>query len=421
MVPIRFPSETTPWRVYIPARFSSDHKRKSKYFETKAKALSFCAEYHRHGPGVITGYVAPKTKSEQDQDTALFNGLLAKVGGDRTRLHEAFDYFEKRKLNVKAATVREAVEAFQAWRSGEVKAGRLKASTVETDRWRVNKLIEKFDVVQLADLTPVALREFFDGIKGKRRSIYKSLSVFFGWARKRKFIAENPLADFDVGTEIGRFGVNKAYYQPDTFRRMLRIAAGLESIKPAEEPTRDFIDLLPWFILSGFLGLRSCEAYRTTSLSDAIKWTDLHFDAEPRPNVEVREEVAKQTAKDSDLHHIETTHYLEAAKAWLSLVPHYEGNPYIVRWTKRNIADLKAAFTKATGIKFLKNGFRKSFATYALAYGGLAGVGRLAIEMGNSEAIAKSHYVKNIAPGSGKAWFNLRPFELVSSVPVAAA
>ena len=78
--------------------------------------------------------------------------------------------------------------------------------------------------------------------------------------------------------------------------------------------------------------------------------------------------------------------------------------------------ELKREFKKATGLKFTENGFRNSFATYALTFNGLQGVGKLALEMGNSEATCKRHYVKNIAPGSGKAWFSLRPFEVVPAI-----
>jgi hypothetical protein len=83
--------------------------------------------------------------------------------------------------------------------------------------------------------------------------------------------------------------------------------------------------------------------------------------------------------------------------------------------------ELKRDFTKATKIKFIENGFRNSFATYALTFNGLQGVGKLALEMGNSEGICKRYYVKNIAPGSGRAWFSLRPFEVVSSPAAVTA
>jgi hypothetical protein len=51
----------------------------------------------------------------------------------------------------------------------------------------------------------------------------------------------------------------------------------------------------------------------------------------------------------------------------------------------------------------------------------LQGVGKLALEMGNAEDTCKRHYVKNIAPGSGRAWFSLRPESNVIPMPGAVA
>jgi integrase len=181
-------------------------------------------------------------------------------------------------------------------------------------------------------------------------------------------------------------------------------------------PTRDFIALLPWFALSGFCGLRSCEAFRLDSKSDAIRWDDLYFD---RGFINIREEVAKATRRSSDGRHPETPHYLAALKAWLELVP--RENEFVVRWTQGKILELKREFTKATGIKLLGNGLRNSFASYALTFDGLAGVGKLALEMGNSEAVCKQYYIRTLEPGSGKAWFNLRPFGAANVISIAAA
>jgi hypothetical protein len=82
---------------------------------------------------------------------------------------------------------------------------------------------------------------------------------------------------------------------------------------------------------------------------------------------------------------------------------------------------LKAEFTAATGIRFVENGFRNSFASYALTYTGLDGVGKLALEMGNSEAICKRHYIKALEPRSGQAWFSLRPAAAANVVRMQAA
>ena len=405
------PSKTTPWRVILPTSLTHG-KRKAKYFATKKEADDFCKIANKRG-FTLEGFVPPIPQNQEDAFGIALREFAKMYDGDVSKVYAAHERLQKLQ-NIKPATVREAVEAFQAWRQTQV--GRtFKQSTITGDRWRLLKLVNAFDRVQLTDLTPVALREFFDGITGDPRSVYKSVRVFFGWATDRGYLGENPMVSVKP---VGEYGINNEYYPVTTFRRMLRIAAGLEAPHVGGEPTRAFIDMLPWFVLSGFCGLRSCEAYRLNRGAEAIRWTDLHFDAEV-PNIEVREEVAKATARDTDVRHVESAHDLEAAKAWLTLVP--ANGSFIVRWTKRQMQELKRDFTKATKIKFIENGFRNSFATYALTFNGLQGVGKLALEMGNSEGICKRHYVKNIAPGSGRAWFSLRPESNVIPMPGAAA
>jgi hypothetical protein len=87
---------------------------------------------------------------------------------------------------------------------------------------------------------------------------------------------------------------------------------------------------------------------------------------------------------------------------------------------------LRQEFTKATGIKFKTNGLRNSFASYLLTYEGkgaegeLRGVGRLAMELGNSESIAAKHYMETTDPGSGNRYFAIRPAGIGNVAAIAA-
>jgi hypothetical protein len=49
MKPIHFPSTTKPWRVFVPASYFGDHKRKAKYFATKEEAEYFCLRVGQRG------------------------------------------------------------------------------------------------------------------------------------------------------------------------------------------------------------------------------------------------------------------------------------------------------------------------------------------------------------------------------------
>jgi len=372
-------------------------KRKAKYFATKEAALKFCTEAKKPG-FTLEGFVPPMPQNQADAFGIAVREFAKMYDGDVSKLYSAAEKIRKLE-NLKPTTVREAIEEFQA-----IRKTKRSASTWDTDRWRLVKLLRAFERCQLADLTEADLRRFFDSIKGKKRSIYSSVNKFFGWAKKYQLIAVNPMSEIEP-KEIGTFGVRKDIYSVETFERMLRVAAGLEPVKPGGPPTNEFKALLPLFVLGGFCGLRPCESRRLTRNAESIRWSDLYFN---RGFIEIRDEAAKSTKREDDTRHIETAHYLEAAKAWLELCPQTD-NPFIVPWTKRKIQDLKRIFRAATGIRLLENGLRNSFASYALTYDGLASVGKLALEMGDSEAVCKRYYIRTLLPGSGRAWFNLRP------------
>jgi hypothetical protein len=404
MIPVTFPSETTPWRVQVPGRYFANKKRTARYFKTKEAAEEFCRSVKKFGLAAIE-----KRPAEVNQYAPLIAFALQELGNDPAKLFEAIAHFKATRLNVTAATVREAIEKFSAVRKTKVDK-----KTWDTDRGRLLKFLAAFEHKQISEITETDLRKFFDGLPGHTRSIYKTMRVFFGWAKDYNLLSVNPMASIKP-TE--QWGVRNDYYSVETFERMLRISAGLEPYQSGELPTRDFIALFPWFVLSGFCGLRSCEAFRSQGDSEAIRWSDLYFD---RGFLEIRETVAKKTGrKIGDKRHIETGHYLEAAAAWLALAP--RSSEFIVPFTTRKMQDLKTEFERQTGIRLLENGLRNSFASYGLTFNGLAGVGKLAMEMGNSEAVCKRFYVRTLQPGSGKAWFNLRPGTKVVMMPVAVA
>jgi hypothetical protein len=409
MKSIPFPNEKTPYRVITPASRWANGKRKTFYFPNKDKADDFCRRFKKFGPAAVEAPAAISKTDAMRFDVAIQHAA-EKLGGDVSQVYAAIEHWMATRVNIKPATVQEAVTAFQVWRKRLVDAGELSLRTWNSDRGRLLRLVREFKDIQMVDLTTLALREFLDTVQADKKSVFKSVHLFFKWATDYKFLGTNPIVEIK-SKEMGSYGVHNDFYKVDTFRRMLRIAAGLEPVKPGGETTRAFADLLPYFILGGFFGLRSCETYRITGAGDSIRWTDLYFERDV-PFAEVRAEIGKKTRKVSTTRYVKTAHSLEAAKSWLGLVPN--GGQYIVERTEREIATLKRAFQKATKIKFLENGFRNSYATYSLTVDGEHGIGKLSLEMGNTEAVCKRHYIQNIEPGSGRAWFNLRPFEVVT-------
>lgn len=176
---------------------------------------------------------APKPEiTERHQ--ALLEHILSTLPVDdpEAHLYKAVEHYRLTVLNVKPATLGEAIAAYLAFRE----KGGAKRRSMQTLRCGlVHKLAKHFnESVALIEITTVMLREFLDTIKkGRaRRTAYKSVNAFLNWACKYGYLAANPLANIDIANEVGDFGVNNEYMPIKDFRRVLRIAAGLEPVKP---------------------------------------------------------------------------------------------------------------------------------------------------------------------------------------------
>jgi hypothetical protein len=85
-------------------------------------------------------------------------------------------------------------------------------------------------------------------------------------------------------------------------------------------------------------------------------------------------------------------------------------------WFRKHLRGMKKETNSASDqglfrlaeVKPKRNALRHSYASYWLARGGKEGVGRLALNMGNSESVAKRHYIEVLTPGDGDAWFSIR-------------
>ena len=69
---------------------------------------------------------------------------------------------------------------------------------------------------------------------------------------------------------------------------------------------------------------------------------------------------------------------------------------------------MKKLFERAK-VEDVDNGLRHSYGSYWLAaHGGEQGVGALAVLMGNSEDIARTHYIAVLPSEVGKQWFKVK-------------
>jgi len=396
MKPIRFSSETTPWRVIVPARYSSDRKRAVRYFRSLKEAERFCSRVFQEGSAAL--------KDIKQTEATLVAMAKATFDGDITKIFDAIELYRRTKLHSADIEVREAAERFIEHQKSE---GR-KRVTLADDRSRLSKLCREIGHLKVGDITDHDLRAWLRAFKPgtNRRSMYKALRKFFRWMKREHMIALDPMDEIPPMDEWGR---RTAIIPVKDFQTILEVCASKKEfsvrVGDQKQPQKtEFSDLLPFFALAGLAGLRTKELVRHYPDDEALRWEDIQWD---RGFIHIRSNVAKSTRRSNDERYISNDLTMSALNAWLR--PIAQANGYVIPYKMRKFKERKAALLKMLAIRLPENGLRNSFASYFMTARSEAGAGELAREMGNSETIAKSFYIRALEPRAGKEWFGCRP------------
>jgi integrase len=244
-----------------------------------------------------------------------------------------------------------------------------------------------FPFRKMHEITTADVRAFLDSREDRtsKRNDYKELSPMFSWAREQGMLVINPLA------EIKRPRANNdppEILTIDGFEKLLKAA------------DKDYPDVLPFLVLAGFAGLRTCELVQEREDDQVVQWSD--FDGW---NVlKIRSEVAKQTSRESgDRRFVKLD---PAVKYWLSHLRRDSGRA--LDRSQSSFRKRMALLQTGVDVQMPDNVLRHSYASYWIAGHRKQGFGELAINMGNSESTAKRHYVESLHPADGKKWFGIR-------------
>jgi integrase len=400
------------YQVVIPS-YLNGGKRWFRRFTSREDAQNFAEDLTRDPQGTIAELrgikagkrPAPLTRTDRDQAEYLFAYFRHKLGSFDIGVGlKAIDEYYQTHVATVQISVADAVKEYFEHR----KLVALGAATIADDEYRLAKFVEKFGHLPLASVTTADLRKYLtdipltdEGKASSRIGARKKIGPFYTWVLKEtSYLKENPILAISKKS-LGEMGVNNEFYGVEEFERMLRIV----------QTTPEFRDtLFPWFILSAFGGIRSDEVARQNSTADAVRWSDIYWNAET-PCIHIRGQVGKGGKE----RHIDASWATECLQAWLAQV---ERKSEFVCATQSQIDSAKARFTKATGIKLNPNGCRNSFATHGCALTGSVSI--VSKQMGNSPAVAERHYIKSLPSGRGKAFFALRPLEIVEQAQAAA-
>jgi len=358
--------------VNTPAGFDGKPRRTKAYCTSRSQAIDLKARIRQWK---LTRKFRPDTVEITDTDKGWIVFLHNEIGHDLSILPRIVRHWQDTGKAIAAqVTVRHAVDEFLRYREGKVKA-----KTLSDIRYRLRRFKVRFGDWQLSELIPSSIREFLDESSDltSQRNDYKILSPWIKWCIERRWLIVNPLI------EIKRPKGDRSepgIYSVESFRTLL---------EASDPQTRGFV------ALGGLAGLRTAEMLRERKVDEMVEWIDIDFE---NKRITVRPEVSKTDRR-------RYVPMCDALVSWLEPL-RKESGP-VLPLSQSAFRRHMAALHEVTGVNPVENALRHSFASHWLAcHGGEQGVGALANIMGNSEAVARRHYVEVLTEESGKAWFS---------------
>jgi integrase len=367
--------------VAAPAGFERYHTRRNHYFKTKNSAHEFRLRVKRWKAEQKS---PTETLSFDDNDKRWLAYLRAHVG-NLEQLPAIVAHWERTAKTVTQPLMVDALcKAYVLYRESRG----LDKGTLSEDRYVARRLREALGKRKAHEVGPAEIRSFLATATGEsiERKLYKVASLIFAYGREQRAIVINP---FD---ELKRPQVSYAIpgiLKPAEFEALL-VAA--ESRVP---------DLLPFLASAGFAGIRREEMLKEYANDEVLQWSDIDWD---KKLITIRDSVAKQTTrKMGDRRFIPME---EALIDWLA--PHRQEVGPIVPVVDSAFRRRFKKLRMAAKVDPSRNALRHSYASYWLARSQKEGLGRLALQMGNSESVCKRHYLETLTRQEGEAWFALR-------------
>jgi integrase len=361
--PARSGNATKPWCVWCPIGFDGQAKRLPRYFRTKTEADEFASTVNRWK----SDRSRPVDTEVRVNETSLrWIAYLEAEIGDLSKLPRIVSFWRSNGSDIVEIALSDAVEKYVDWR----KANDKNLLTVSDVHVRLRVLAGAFANRKADSITPSELQRWLDGYNSANRKRYfRRVSQFFDWAAMQKFCAVNPCTKLETPKTEDK---TPEVYSVDDVEKILNTAE------------KHYSKIFAGIVLQAFGFIRAEEVKK-------MNWSDIDFEER---TIRVRKEVSKVKRERFIPLCSVLAHWLEPVKRASSSVV---TGPYKV-----------SAVAQKAGVDFLDNGLRHSCLSYSLSANPEHGVALVAQSAGNSEAIAKKHYLRSIKESEGKRYLALR-------------
>lgn len=342
-------------RVFIP-RSLTGGKRKTRFFQSKGKALEFCKALNIEVASKVNGLSAFSI-----QDRALLSRLVTQAGSI-DELSKALDFYRAhnpKELRTVEQLCNECVDAKE-------KAG-LSGKYLRSLSNTLRRFKELFATAQAQSITPAQISDWLNGGGWEAVTRYHYLTdirTLFSHALKRKYVSFNPALDVDR-PKVSR--KPPGIFTPDQF---LELFDAILKHDP---------EIIPSVALVTFNGLRpEAEAAKTEWLFIRNGHIDL----------------PAEKTKNNQRRLVELT---DTCKAWLGL----GGKLPCSNWQER-LREVR----KHTKLTWPHDVLRHSFCSHAVP---IYGIEKSALMADNSERVLKVHYLERVTAEVAKKFWSILP------------
>ena len=239
-------------------------------------------------------------------------------------------------------------------------------------RVRLGRFVHSFGEEMIAGISASRIDEWLRGLgvgAVTRNTFRRRLAVLFGFAKRRGYVTENPVADVERAkereTEIAILSVGE-------------LARLLECASP---------EMLPFWTIGAFAGLRRAEIERLT-------WSEVDFEAAV---IEVKASKSKTASR-------RLVTIQPNLSQWLAPYRTRTGPVCPVNLQRKVNDDRERAKLRS---EWPQNALRHSFGSYHLAR--FNDAAKLALEMGNSPATIFRHYRQLVKPKQAESYWKIAP------------